>query len=111
MYLIDLIDSGSSPLAALFNVVIVTFEKLPIDPEVIKISEEFKINPSTSALNGGEDYELLFTISQKDYNKIKENIQLTVIGHVTEDSMDCNLINIKGEQSKLIAQGRKNFKE
>ena len=56
-------------------------------------------------------FSLLFTISQKDYNKIKENIQLTVIGHVTEDSMDCNLINIKGEQSKLIAQGWKNFKE
>ena len=86
-------------------------EKLPIDPEVIKISEELKINPSTSALNGGEDYELLFTISQKDYNKIKENKQLTVIGHVTENGLDCNLINLKGEEIKLFAQGWKNFEE
>ena len=86
-------------------------EKLPIDPEVVKISEEFKINPSTSALNGGEDYELLFTISQKDYNKIKGNKQLTVIGHVTNDNMDCNLINLKGEQIKITAQGWKNFEE
>jgi thiamine-monophosphate kinase len=86
-------------------------EKLPIDPEVFKISEEFKINPSTSALNGGEDYELLFTISQKDYNKIKENKKLTVIGHVTDGEMGCNLINSKDEQIKLMAQGWKNFKE
>ena len=86
-------------------------EKLPIDPEVIKTSEEFKINPSTSALNGGEDYELLFTISQKDYNKIKGNKQLTVIGHVTNDNMDCNLINLKGDQIKITAQGWKNFEE
>ncbi len=86
-------------------------EKLPIDREVVKISEEFKINPSTSALNGGEDYELLFTISQKDYNKIKGNKQLTVIGHVTNDNMDCNLINLKGEQIKITAQGWKNFEE
>ena len=86
-------------------------EKLPIDPEVVKISEEFKINPSTSALNGGEDYELLFTISQKDYNKIKGNKQLTVIGHVTNNNMDCNLINLKGEQIKITAQGWKNFEE
>ena len=86
-------------------------ENLPIDPEVIKTSEEFKINPSTSALNGGEDYELLFTISQKDYNKIKGNKQLTVIGHVTNDNMDCNLINLKGKQIKITAQGWKNFEE
>ena len=86
-------------------------EKLPIDPEVIKISEEFKINPTTSALNGGEDYELLFTISQKDYNKIKGNKQITVIGHVTENSLDCNLINLKGEEIKLFAQGWNNFQE
>ncbi len=84
-------------------------EKLPIDSEVIKISDEFKINFITAALNGGEDYELLFTISQKDYDKIKENKLLTIIGHVTEKKMGCNLINSKGEQIELGAQGWKNF--
>ena len=65
----------------------------------------------TSALNGGEDYELLFTIEQKDYTKIKTNKQLTVIGHVTDDPINCNLINLKGEQIKLVAQGWKNFEK
>ena len=113
--MIDISDGLSSEVLHLSKASKKSFkiyeEKLPIDPEVIKISEELKINPSTSALNGGEDYELLFTISQKDYNKIKENKQLTVIGHVTENGLDCNLINLKGEEIKLFAQGWKNFEE
>ena len=113
--MIDISDGLSSEIIHLAkaskNGFIIHEEKLPIDPEVIKISEEFKINPLTSALNGGEDYELLFTIKQKDYNKIKDSKQLTVIGHVIDDHMNCNLINLKGEQIKLVAQGWKNFEE
>ena len=113
--MIDISDGLSSEILHLAKAankgVTIYEEKLPIDPEVIKISEEFKINPLTSALNGGEDYELLFTIEQKDYTKIKTNKQLTVIGHVTDDPINCNLINLKGEQIKLVAQGWKNFEK
>lgn len=113
--MIDISDGLSSEILHLAKAsnkgVTIYEEKLPIDPEVIKISEEFKINPLTSALNGGEDYELLFTIEQKDYTKIKTNKQLTVIGHITDDPINCNLINLKGEQIKLVAQGWKNFKK
>ena len=113
--MIDISDGLSSEILHLSKAANKGFtiyeEKLPIDPEVIKISEEFKINPLTSALNGGEDYELLFTIEQKDYTKIKTNKQLTVIGHVTDDPINCNLINLKGEQIKLVAQGWKNFEK
>jgi len=113
--MIDISDGISSEILHLAKAankgVTIYEEKLPIDPEVIKISEEFKINPLTSALNGGEDYELLFTIEQKDYTKIKTNKQLTVIGHVTDDPINCNLINLKGEQIKLVAQGWKNFEK
>ena len=113
--MIDISDGLSSEIIHLAKAskkgFIIYEEKLPIDPEVIKISEEFKLNPLTSALNGGEDYELLFTINQNDYNKIKDSKQLTVIGHVVDDPMNCNLINLKGEQIKLVAQGWKNFEE
>jgi len=113
--MIDISDGLSSEILHLAKAankgVTIYEEKLPIDPEVIKISEEFKINPLTSALNGGEDYELLFTIEQKDYTKIKTNKQLTVIGHVTDNPINCNLINLKGEQIKLVAQGWKNFEK
>ena len=57
--------------------------KIPIDSKTYKTSMDFNINPTVSALNGGEDYELLFTISQKDYEKIKNNPKLTIIGHIT----------------------------
>ena len=113
--MIDISDGLSSEIIHLAKAskkgFIIYEEKLPIDPEVIKISEEFKLNQLTPTLNGGEDYELLFTIKQNDYNKIKDNKQLTVIGHVVDDPMNCNLINLKGEQIKLVAQGWKNFEK
>lgn len=81
-------------------------EKIPLDPMVIKTSEEFGINPITCALNGGEDYELLFTIAQRDFPKIKGNPNLTVIGHATHTNEKCYLI-LKGSDSavELQAQG------
>lgn len=81
-------------------------EKIPLDPMVIKTSEEFGINPLTCALNGGEDYELLFTIAQSDFPKIKGNPNLTVIGHATHTNEKCYLI-LKGSDSavELQAQG------
>ncbi|MDM1063099.1 thiamine-phosphate kinase [Empedobacter falsenii] len=81
-------------------------EKIPLDSIVIRTAEEFKINPITCALSGGEDYELLFTIDQKDFEKIKGNPHLTVIGHVTGKNEENYLITRGSEQMvPLTAQG------
>lgn len=80
-------------------------EKIPIDPKVFKLCEEFKLNASTIALNGGEDYELLFTIPIEEHDKIKGNPHLTVIGHITEAAAGKNLISRDGKSIPLQAQG------
>ena len=85
-------------------------DKLPIDPEVINICEEFKINPTTAVLNGGEDYELLCTIKQSDYDKIKSHPLVSIIGHVTDFNSGCQLITGLGQQIPLTAQGWQSFK-
>ena len=86
-------------------------EKLPLDPAVITVCEEFNLDSTTVILNGGEDYELLFTIDQKDYDKIKGNPNLTVIGHVTEPNEGIHLITRNSEKIELIARGWNNIKE
>lgn len=80
-------------------------EKIPLDPQVIATCEEFDLNSTTIALSAGEDYELLFTISQNDFPKIKGNPHLTVIGHITDESNGVNLVTRAGQQIKLTAQG------
>ncbi|MFK5959023.1 MAG: thiamine-phosphate kinase [Lutibacter sp.] len=80
-------------------------EKLPLDPQVIATCEEFELNSTTIALSGGEDYELLFTISQEDFPKIKANPHLTVIGHITHESEGVNLVTRANQQIQLTAQG------
>ncbi len=86
-------------------------EKIPLDPAVISICEEFKLNSTTVALNGGEDYELLFTIKQEDFPKIKANPNLTVIGHITEDKSGIGLVTRANEKIALQAQGWNPIKE
>jgi thiamine-monophosphate kinase len=80
-------------------------EKIPLDPQVISTCEEFNLNSTTIALSGGEDYELLFTISQDDFSKIKGNPHFTVIGHITDEKSGANLITRAGQQIPLTAQG------
>jgi thiamine-monophosphate kinase len=80
-------------------------DKIPIDPEVGKTCEEFKINNTTAALNGGEDYELLFTIEQNDFEKVKGHPHLSVIGHMTDQASDYNMVTGLGQQIELTAQG------
>jgi len=84
-------------------------EKLPLDPQVISTCEEFKMDSTTVVLNGGEDYELLFTISQEDFPKIKANPNLTVIGYITDESVGANLVTRGETKIPLQAQGWKNF--
>jgi len=80
-------------------------DKIPLDPQVISTCEEFNLNATTVALSGGEDYELLFTISQEDYPKIKGNPSLTVIGHMTEKSEGMHLVTRANQKIELTAQG------
>jgi len=80
-------------------------DKIPLDQQVISTSEEFDLNSTTVALSGGEDYELLFTISQEDFPKIKANPHLTVIGHIIDESEGANLVTRANQQIKLTAQG------
>ena len=80
-------------------------EKIPIDPQLINTCEEFNIDSTTVAINGGEDYELLFTIDMSDFDKIKGNPNLTVIGHIVTESEGKNLITRAGTQISLKARG------
>ncbi|XCF06766.1 thiamine-phosphate kinase [Tamlana crocina] len=84
-------------------------EKIPLDPQVISTCEEFNIDSTTVALNGGEDYELLFTISQDDYPKIKANPHLTVIGHMKGAKEGIHLVTRADTRIPIKAQGWKNF--
>ncbi len=84
-------------------------EKIPIDPQVISALEEFGLEHTTIALSSGEDYELLFTIDQADFDKIKGNPNLTVIGHITEQEEGAHLITRANQKHELIAQGWKSF--
>lgn len=79
--------------------------KIPLDPQVISTCEEFNIDSTTVALNGGEDYELLMTISQEDYPKIKANPNLSIIGYITEKERGMHLVTRAETLIPLIAKG------
>ena len=80
-------------------------DKLPIDHTTMNLAKEMKLNPVFCALNGGEDYELLFTISQEHYEKIKKDVDFTVIGHVTDNSEGNNFITNDNTSHPITAQG------
>ena len=80
-------------------------EKIPIDPSTYNTAREFNLDPTVCALSGGEDYELLFTISQSDFPKVKANPDITVIGHMTSLKDGVNLITKSGSSHPLKAQG------
>ena len=86
-------------------------DKLPIDYEAAALAEEMNLNIVTCALNGGEDYELLFTCSLDDYEKLIPIEDLYIIGHITKQEFGCNLIGRNGEELALKAQGWNAFNE
>ena len=86
-------------------------EKIPLDPQVISTCEEFNIDSTTIALSGGEDYELLMTISQEDFPKIKANPNLTVIGYMTDESTGMHLVTRSDTKIPLKAQGWNSFND
>ena len=86
-------------------------EKLPIAKEMRNAAYKFQIDPTACALSGGEDYELLFTISQNDYKKIALNEDISVIGYMTEHEKGTQIITKGGSTYPITAQGWNAFKE
>ena len=80
-------------------------DKLPLDPQFMNVCEEFDIDSTTVAINGGEDYELLFTIPIEDFDKIKGNPNFTIIGHMTEESEGIHLVTRANTKIALKARG------
>jgi len=80
-------------------------DKIPLDPMTFETAREFHLDPTVCALSGGEDYELLFTVKQADYDKIKFKMDITIIGYITEPSAGCNLVTKSGNVHVLKAQG------
>ncbi len=80
-------------------------EKIPIDQQTYDLAKEFGIVPSVAALNGGEDYELLFTISQNDYEKIKDVQDISMVGYMTDASEGQQVISNDNQSFELKAQG------
>ncbi len=79
--------------------------KIPIDPQTYERAREFGLDPTVCALSGGEDYELLFTIRPEDYEKIREHVDVSIIGHMTEAAAGVNLITKSESSIPLKAQG------
>lgn len=80
-------------------------EKIPIDPMTYDTAREFGLDPTVCALSGGEDYELLFTARQSDYEKLKNQPDISIIGHITEVSAGRELISKSGNVHPIKAQG------
>ena len=107
--MIDISDGLSSEILHVCNKLNVGCaiyeEKIPIHEETKAMAAEFGIDPTISALSGGEDYELLFTISLNDFEKVKNILEFTIIGHITEPLEGVNLIARDGTQVPIVAQG------
>lgn len=80
-------------------------DRIPIDYETSMMAEEFNISPTTAALNGGEDYELLFTVPLEMNDVMQKMPGVHVIGHTTDESLGCRLITHQGDEVDLKAQG------
>ena len=80
-------------------------DKIPVDYTTMNLANEFNMNPIVCALSGGEDYELLFTVSQEHYDKFKKDADFTIVGYVTDASEGNNFIANDGTSHPLTAQG------
>jgi thiamine-monophosphate kinase len=86
-------------------------EKIPVAEETKKAAFKFEIDPTACALSGGEDYELLFTIAQSDYDKLVLNEQISVVGYMTEAEQGVHILTKGGGKHKLTAQGWNHLKQ
>ncbi len=85
-------------------------DKIPIDQMTYDTARDFGLDPTVCALSGGEDYELLFTVKQSDYDKIKGNPDISVIGYITDRKEGYQLISKSGKLHEIKAQGWSAFK-
>ena len=88
---------------------VVYLDKIPIDTKTVSTAMDFNLDHNTCALNGGEDYELLFTINQSDFDKIKDHPHLTIIGHITSESEGMYIVDKNDSAIAIKAQGWKHF--
>jgi len=107
--MIDVTDGLSSDLLSLCKSsntgCRIFYSKVPIDYETSRLAEEFNVDPMIPALNGGEDYELLFTVPLDSFKKIKLIGSVKVIGHMTSEGSGCFIAGDDGSEVKLTAQG------
>lgn len=80
-------------------------DKIPFHEETREVAYKFEIDPTACALSGGEDYELLFTIKQDEYDKIRLTEKISVVGYMTDASEGTHIITRKGSRHKITAQG------
>ncbi|MVZ63187.1 thiamine-phosphate kinase [Sphingobacterium humi] len=80
-------------------------DKIPIDPMTYETAREFGLDPTVCALSGGEDYELLFTVPQSDYDKVKNQLDISIIGYMTEPAAGQKMISKSGSEHDIVAQG------
>ncbi|MDD3079807.1 MAG: thiamine-phosphate kinase [Paludibacter sp.] len=85
-------------------------DKIPINYQAVVMAEELNMNIVTAALNGGEDYELLFTVPMQDYDKILTMENVGIVGHITKPDLGLNLVGREGEEIALQAQGWNSLK-
>ncbi len=83
----------------------VHLDKIPVSQELKEAADEFQLEPTTIALNGGEDYELLFTVSLSDFDKVKDWDKVSVIGHITSESDGKHLVTPDGSLVELSSMG------
>ncbi|MCX6351996.1 MAG: thiamine-phosphate kinase [Bacteroidetes bacterium] len=84
-------------------------DKIPYDNQTLEVAHTFKIDPTVCALNGGEDYELLFTLPVAQHDKVMNHPDFTIIGYITEAEEGCRLLTRAGNRHALEAQGWKHF--
>lgn len=113
--MIDVSDGLSSELLHIITGsqvgCVVHEEKIPVHEEAREMALEFGLDTTTCALNGGEDYELLFTVAQSDYEKISRSEQISVIGYITDAQEGAHLITRQGNKHRLVAQGWNAFEQ
>jgi thiamine-monophosphate kinase len=107
--MMDIIDGLSSEILHICKQsekgAVIYEEKIPIHDETKEFAYKLEIDPTACALSGGEDYELLFTIAQEDYDKIKDVEGISVIGYMTDASEGSCIITKGGNKHALTAQG------
>ena len=86
-------------------------DKIPINYQAVVMAEELNMNIVTAALNGGEDYELLFTASLEDYDKLLTLEGIAIVGHATKPEFGLQLVGREGEEIELRAQGWNSLEE